>query len=106
MKKHKKYASPKIRMPKMEKYTDGLRQMALSSNLPLEAMFQDSILTVVGHSELWIENYKALLIYEEDNILIQTKTHTIHIEGNKLLISHYMREHMMIRGNISKVTYM
>ena len=106
MKKKKKYHNPKIRIKHLEQYTDGLRQSVLSRNVPLEAVFGDSIITIVGHSELWVENYKALVLYESDRILIQTKTHMINIEGTTLTISHYMEEHMMIRGNICKITYL
>jgi sporulation protein YqfC len=106
MKKRSKYATSKIRTNKFEKYSDGLRQLVLSKNLPLEAVFHDSFVTVVGQSELWIENYKALLVYEEDNIVIQTKSYTIRVEGTNLIISHYMKEHMMIKGSISKISYL
>lgn len=104
--KKKKYITPKLRKPIKEQYSDGLRQSVLSGNISSEAVAGDSFLTVIGHSELWIENYKALLTYENNNIVIQAKNHMISIEGTGLIISHYMEEHMMIRGNIFKITYL
>lgn len=95
-----------MKKKKLEQYSDGLRQTLLSKNLPSEAILGDSYLTVVGHSEVWIENYKSLLLYEDDKILVQASTYMISIEGTCLMISHYMDEHMMIRGNILKITYL
>lgn len=106
MKRKKKYKSSSVRKRNYEQYSDGLRQTVLSKNLPLEAIFDDSIVTVVGHSEVWIENYKSLILYETDKILIQSKSHMISIEGTNLTISHYMEEHMMIKGNICRIAYL
>lgn len=106
MKKKKKYSSQKIVKRNFEQYADGLRQNLLSRSLPLEAVFGDSILTVIGHSELWVENYKSLVLYESEKILVQTNLHMICIEGTNLTISHYMEAHMMICGNICKITYL
>ena len=90
----------------MEKYTDGLRQKVLEANLPVEAILKDTFITGVGQSEIWIENYKMLLEYKEKQILIQAGNYIIKVEGERLCISHYMEEHMMIRGNICKITYL
>lgn len=106
MKRKKKYVTPKIHKHISEQYLDGLRQTVLSKNLPSEAIMSDSYITVIGHNELWIENYKALLSYEEDKIVVQAKEYMVCIEGTNLIISHYMEEHMMIRGNICKITYL
>ena len=104
--KKKKYVNKKIRKRILEQYSDGLRQTMISKNLPSEAILGDSFLTIIGHSEVWIENYKALLLYENDKVLVQASENIISIEGTGLIISHYMEEHMMIRGNISKITYL
>ena len=106
MKKKKKYIKNKPPKRIAEQYTDGLRQMLLDQNLPAEAVFKETLLTMVGCSELWLENYKALLEYSEGAILIQNGTSRIQIEGERLKISHYMEEHMMICGNIRSITYL
>ena len=83
-----------------------MRQIILEQKLPTEAILKETLLTMVGCSELWVENYKALMEYSEGAILIQTGKHMIRIEGERLLISHYMEEHMMICGNIRSITYL
>lgn len=90
----------------VEQYSDGLRQKILDKNIPAEAVLKDTLMTVVGHSEVWVENYKALLEYKEGQVLIQAGNYIIKVEGERLNISHYMEEHMMICGNIRSITYL
>lgn len=90
----------------IEQYTDGLRQAVLDSGLPSEVLLGNTLMTMIGPSELWIENYKTLLEYQEQKIVVQTKKNIIQIEGQKLCICHYMEEHMMICGNIRSITYL
>lgn len=106
MKKKKKYTKNKPPKRITEQYSDGLRQIILDQKLPAEAILKETLLTMVGCSELWVENYKALLEYSEGVIIIQNSTSRIRIEGERLLISHYMEEHMMICGNIRSITYL
>lgn len=106
MKRKKKYIKNKPPKRVMEKYTDGLRQKILDNKLPAEAVLKDTLVTVVGSSEVWIENYKALLEYKEGQVLLQASHHMIKVEGERLTISHYMEEHMMICGKIRSITYL
>jgi len=106
MKSKKKHTKNKPPNRKIEKYTDGLRQSILEQKLPAEALCKDSLVTVVGHAEVWIENYKALLEYKEQEIVVQAGHYLIRVEGDRLRISHYMEEHMMICGNIRSIAYM
>lgn len=106
MKHKKKHTKNKPPNRIIERYTDGLRQNLLEQHIPAEAVLKDSLVTVVAHSEVWIENYKALLEYRENDILIQAGNYLIRVEGDRLHISHYMEEHMMICGNIRSITYL
>ena len=106
MKRKKKYIKNKPPKRVMEKYTDGLRQKILDNKLPAEAVLKDTLVTVVGSSEVWIENYKALLEYKEGQVLLQASHHMIKVEGERLNISHYMEEHMMICGKIRSISYL
>ena len=104
MKRKKKYTKNKPPKHIIEQYTDGLRQRVLDHDLPAEAIFKETLATLVGHNELWVENYKALLEYNESAILLQAGKYMIRIEGERLAINHYMEEHMMICGNIRSIT--
>ena len=48
----------------------------------------------------------ALLEYQEGQVLLQASNHMIKVEGERLKISHYMEEHMMICGKIRSITYL
>ena len=106
MKKKKKYTKNKTPKQNVERYSDGLRQIILEQKLPAEAVLKDTLLTMVGCSELWLENYKGLVEYGESMILIQSGNTLIRVEGERLKISHYMEEHMMICGKICSITYL
>lgn len=106
MKRKKKSTKNKPPRHSIEQYTDGLRQKVLDQDLPAEAIFKETLTTLVGHNELWLENYKALLEYSDKKILLQAGKYMIQIEGERLTISHYMEEHMMICGNIRSITYL
>ena len=106
MKRKKKYIKNKPPKRVVEKYTDGLRQKILEKHIPTEAVFKDTLVTVVGSNEVWLENYKAILEYKEEQVLLQASHHMIKVEGERLLISHYTEEHMMICGKIRSITYL
>ncbi len=105
MRHRKKNTKNKAHKPTTEQYEDGLRQKLLAHELPLEAVTHDTVVTCIGRSEIWVENYKAILEYGERGILLQAGSCVVCICGERLVISHYMKEHMMIRGHIQSVAY-
>lgn len=76
-----------------------------SLKLPKDILLGASIITHVGKNELLIENYKGLIDYREDCILVQGKHERIRVQGNRLIISYYTKEEMKICGNIREVSY-
>lgn len=62
--------------------------------------------TLTGNSEAWIENYKGILEYTENTILLQAKTCQVCFEGTGLSVDYYTNEDMKISGRISAVRYM
>lgn len=63
------------------------------------------ILTAIGNTEIYIENYKGILEYTSTCIRIQGKNTYILIEGKGLCIDHYTEEDMLIKGHIVSVQY-
>ncbi|MBS7303252.1 MAG: YabP/YqfC family sporulation protein [Lachnospiraceae bacterium] len=63
------------------------------------------ILTAIGNSEIYIENYKGILEYSKNRIRIQGKNTYILIEGKNLTIDHYTEEDMLIKGHIFSIQY-
>ncbi|MCD7862291.1 MAG: YabP/YqfC family sporulation protein [Lachnospiraceae bacterium] len=105
MRHRKKNTKNKVHKPTAEQYEDGLRQKLLSHELPVEAVTKDTVITCIGRSEVWVENYKSILEYGEKSVTLQAGSYVVCISGERLVISHYMKEHMMVRGHISSVMY-
>lgn len=61
--------------------------------------------TMTGNREAWIENYRGILEYTENLILLQGKTCQVCFEGSGLSVDYYTNEDMKISGCISCVRY-
>jgi sporulation protein YqfC len=85
-------------IPKREKIVESLK-------LPKDSLLGASIVTVTGNTEAFIENYKGMIEYTDENILLQGKTCRIAIQGKRLAIEYYTNEDMKITGRISNVSY-
>lgn len=82
----------------MEKFSDMIP-------LPGDILAGAPILTVVGHRELFLENYRSIIEYTGDLVRIQTKTGRIQIEGKSLNINYYTEDVMKITGTIYQISY-
>ena len=63
------------------------------------------IVTITGNREAFIENYKGILEYTTESIVLQGKNSKICFEGRKLSIDYYTNEDMKISGSIEAVRY-
>ena len=79
---------------------------AFTDSLPRDVMLGASILTLIGDTELLVENYRGILEYTQECILLQGKHTRIRIEGCCLKIVYYTNEDMKIAGKISGVRYL
>ncbi len=76
-----------------------------SLQLPKDVCLGDLKVTLTGNREAWIENYKGILEYTNQLILLQAKTCQVSFEGESLSIDYYTNEDMKISGNISSVHF-
>jgi sporulation protein YqfC len=76
-----------------------------SLKLPKDTMLGASIVTITGKREAFIENYKGILEYNTQSIVLQGKNCKICFEGNRLSIDYYTNEDMKISGDIDVVRY-
>ena len=84
------------REEKLQKRTKFLESLQLPRDVCLGAMR----VTLTGNAEAWIENYRGLLEYTEQEILLQGKTCQVSFEGEHLSIDYYTNEDMKISGCI------
>ncbi|NLL77502.1 MAG: sporulation protein [Clostridiales bacterium] len=76
-----------------------------SLKLPKDSMLGASIVTITGNTDAFVENYRGILEYSEELILLQGKTCQISIIGKKMSIDYYTNEDMKISGYIECIRY-
>lgn len=77
-----------------------------SLQLPRDVCLGALRVTLTGNEEAWIENYKGLLEYSEEAVLLQGKNCQVRFEGIGLIIDYYTNEDMKISGCIQSVCYL
>ncbi|MCM1088252.1 MAG: YabP/YqfC family sporulation protein [Muribaculaceae bacterium] len=77
-----------------------------SLKLPKDSMLGASIVTITGNREAFIENYKGILEYTKESIVLQGKNCKICFQGKELSIDYYTNEDMKIGGNIDSIRYL
>lgn len=86
-------------MPKKEMVVESLK-------LPKDSMLGASIVTLTGNTDAFVENYRGIIEYTGDLILLQGKTCKIKICGKRLCIDYYTNEDMKISGLIEQICYL
>lgn len=83
------------------------REMVVESlKLPKDSILGASIVTLTGNTDAFIENYRGIIEYTGDLILLQGKTCKIKICGKRLCIDYYTNEDMKISGLIEQICYL
>ncbi|MDD6811697.1 MAG: YabP/YqfC family sporulation protein [Lachnospiraceae bacterium] len=77
-----------------------------SLKLPKDSLLGAAIVTVTGNREALIENYKGILEYTRESIVLQGKNCKICFQGEELSIDYYTNEDMKISGNIELIRYL
>ena len=81
-------------------------QIINALQLPKDVLKGDIRISVTGNREVFIENYKGLLEYDRNSILIQAKNCKILFEGRFLTIDYYTNEDMKLTGKITCIKYL
>ncbi len=89
-----------------QKLENKKERMVESLNLPKDIMLGASIVTITGKHDVCIENYKGIIEYTREMIVIQGKNCQICIEGKKLSIDYYTNEDMKISGCVECIHYL
>lgn len=92
-------------MRKEKKINKKKELLVESFQLPKDICMGALKITMTGNMEAWIENYKGILEYTGQVIILQAKTCQVRFEGERLFIDYYTNEDMKISGCITSVRY-
>ena len=62
-------------------------------------------ITILGFNKMLVENYKAILEYQDFFIRIKMSTGLININGFELLLNEMTKDDLIITGNIESVDF-
>lgn len=79
------------------------KQWARALEIPLDLACKEPLFTLTGQSRAVIENYRTLLEYTDERILVSTVKGRLLICGKKLYIPCYTPVELEIEGRIEKV---
>lgn len=95
-------------MEKDTKRGDGYRFRRLTErlSLPQDFVYGECLITMTGNTELIVENYRSICLFEENCIIIALKRHKLRIEGKRLEILYYREDEIRIRGCIDQLQFL
>lgn len=74
--------------------------------LPKELVNGDSVITMRGSEEVFIENYRGILECSETLIWVSTKNFRLCMEGRNLSVAYYTNDEMKVTGTIEQISFM
>lgn len=80
-------------------------RIAGASELPKDVVLGQPVVTVLGQTELTVENYRGITEYTDVFIRLQTKVGQIRITGRNLCVEYYTNDDMKITGLIEHIEY-
>lgn len=74
-------------------------------DLPKDVMLNLPKITIVGDSEITIENHKGIILFERNIIKINTKVKIVNIEGEDFEILYIGDSTITISGKFKSISY-
>ncbi len=78
---------------------------ANSLKLPKDVVLGEILVTFVGRHCVTIENYRGILVYDDQNVKVQGKQCKVWIRGKRLHIDYYNHEEMQVSGVIQSLEF-
>jgi sporulation protein YqfC len=73
--------------------------------IPKELILDIPKITLIGNKQLFIENYKGIIEYEENKVRIKTNEGLIKIAGANLFIKEITTDDLMVSGKINTIEF-
>ena len=82
------------------------QQIMNTCQLPKDVLEGAAIISMTGNTEILIENFKNIIKYQTDLVVLQCKKNQIQMTGKKLEIERYTNEEIKIKGYISEIKFL
>jgi sporulation protein YqfC len=73
--------------------------------LPKDVVFQDSLIQITGNQEMFIGNFKGILFFSSDKMILQAKKGILTILGKRMTIDYYAREELKLKGTFLSIGF-
>ena len=100
-----RYSQRRRRTKPQAEDKDSLEWLADRVQVPAEVLGGAPVFFFYGQHQLWVENYKSILEYQDTIIRIQTKQGRVKICGKALGIDEFAKDGMRITGWIKCVEF-
>ncbi|MDD6072149.1 MAG: YabP/YqfC family sporulation protein [Clostridiales bacterium] len=74
--------------------------------IPRDVLYGDVLIRLSGNRQAIIENYKGILLYTSEEVVIACKKVTLRIYGCGLHIQYFSGTDMKVTGDIETITYL
>ncbi|MBD5530929.1 MAG: sporulation protein [Lachnospiraceae bacterium] len=75
-------------------------------SLPKDFVYGECLISMLGNTELTIENYRNICLFEENCIVVALKHDRLLVQGSRLEILYYREDELKIRGRISGLQFL
>lgn len=95
-------------MEKENKRRDERRFIRLTErlSLPKDFVYGECLITMTGNTEMTIENYRSICLFEETCIVIALKHGRLCVQGSRLEVLYYGEDELKIKGRISGLQFL
>lgn len=87
----------------MDKKRSLKKSLVTALEVPADLAYKDPIVTITGNNCMAVENYRSILRYTKDEIIILTVRGRVEIHGKQLCIPCYSPWEMQVSGKILNV---
>lgn len=88
-----------------EKIEKSREALAKKLDLPIEVMLNMPKITIIGRSEITIENHSGIILFEREIIKIKTKLNPIVINGEDFEILYIGESTITISGKFKEIAF-
>ncbi len=81
-------------------------QLITACQLPKDVFLGASIISMTGNKEMIIENFKNIVQYFPEKLILKCQNNQIQISGSQLVIELYSKEEIKIKGEIKEIKFL